>query len=329
VITRRAEDLAPLLVDDAVAAQLQEIDLRATALRTRLEDLEATRRYDAPTEAPSGAPCIQGVVVDEEGNPVVTGGRIKILPAGGTVEGGPGVTSFNLPASKHEFRSPALAPGHRYDVTALYFAGFVGTRAEAVAPDGGVVRLILTRGRSIEGRVLEEDGTPVRGRVVVIARATPAPNRDASYVGGDSATAVVRADGSYQLHGLLGHPFHLRVSGEDYLDGAGSGPHHPGNRVDIRVTRGVALLGRVQEWTPDDFGRFLLFAVQEGRTRRLVTVAPGGSFEARALHPGPARLEIAPAATPARRFDLGTFDAPASSVEVRVPPEAREAAAER
>jgi len=305
-----------------------ETDATLLTLQTRVAEVrEALGRVEAlnapPTaEAPAGAPCIEGVVVDEEGRPV-SGGMIRLLPSGGVVEGGPGVTKVAVRGAAGAFRSPPLDAGHCYDVAAVYFPGYLGTRAQAVEPDGRRVTLVLARGGSIAGRVLEEDGTPVRGRVVVSARAEPAPERDASYLGGDASASPVRPDGTFLLQGLGDHAFRLRVTGEDYLDGDGLPPIRPGERVEVRVQRGAALLGRVAGWTAADAGRFVLFAIQDGKASRFVTVSSGGIFEARALRPGAVRLELAPAANPGTRFPLGTFAAPASDVEVRIPEEAR------
>jgi hypothetical protein len=262
--------------------------------------------------------------VDEEGHPV-KGGFVRIRAAAdadGTVPKGVlvrvGVT--------HEFRSPALEAGRLYDVVPLRFEGRLGTAQTGVAPDGRSLILVLRRGGRIEGRVLEEDGSPVRGRVVVAARAEPGAAPGAEEPPGSRASGAVRPDGSFLLQGLGEFPFRLRVSGEDYLPPEVAPLHRPGDRVEIRVARGVALLGRVEGWKPGDSRRVVLYARQDGRPEVLVFVSPSGAFEVRALRPGPVRIEAAWGDGLRERAPLGEFEAPASDLEVRLPPEAEESA---
>ena len=167
----------------------------------------------------------------------------------------------------------------------------------------------------MEGVVLEPDGTPVRGRVVVIAQPSVDPAVAATVA---RATAVVRPDGSFILRNLADDGLLLRIQGEDYLLETPSGPHRPGDRVEIRVARGAAIVGRVVDLAAGDNRRFLLWASQDGKSRGFATIDPDGEFRFRALKPGPVRIEAALVSEPGRRFLLGEFAAPSAEVELRL-----------
>ena len=182
----------------------------------------------------------------------------------------------------------------------------------------------------LEGVVLEQDGTPVRGRVVVVAEdAADLPAEGAMRRVGARATAVVRPDGTFIVQGVDDRRLRLSVWGEDYLQDAPAGPHRAGDRVEIRVVRGAALVGRVIDFAEGDNGKFLLYSSQDGKGRGFATIAPGGGFQFRALKPGTVRIEAAPAGEPGRRVLLGEFTAPAMDVEVRLADVKRAAGSER
>jgi hypothetical protein len=223
---------------------------------------------------------------------------------------------FGARPGKSEFRSPALPAGFLYDVSAGA-RGLLGGKAAGVAPDGRPVTIVLRRGGRIEGRVLELDGTPVRGRVGVSARADPASGKGGDL--GTGAQAVVKPDGSFVLEGLGDFPFRLHAGGEDYRCPADLPTVRPGEKAEIRVARGVALLGRIRGWTAADGSRLLVMAFQPGEPGRMAQVAPDGSFQVRALAEGGVRLEIYAASDPSRRTVLGTFTAPGSDVEAVLP----------
>jgi len=290
-------------------------------------DAVALRRGERFVAAPPGAPCIEGRLVDEAGNPVGNG-VVRILRA--PDEGGRPVTvSLFAVGARGEFRSPELPAAGRYEVRASRVRGRLDAHASGVSADGRKVTLVLARGGRMEGRVVEQDGSPVRGRVVVAAEALPGAAAGEGPALGTRSTAVVRTDGSFVLEGLGEHAFDLRVVGEDYLQEAPAGPHRPDDRVEIRVARGAALTGRVVDLLPGDSRRFLLFAIPAAGTQRMATIGPDGAFEFRALPAGAVRIEVAPVDEPGRRISLASSAAPSVEVEIRLADAVREPAGPR
>ncbi len=141
---------------------------------------------------------VSGAVVDAETQQPIRQASVKLLPSNGraSAEPGAGVTDhegrFLIEVDPGEYRSTAQAEGY-------------GTEAgpEIVVDVGSPqeIRMALSRGLSLSGKVIEADGR-VGGAAIVTARPVRADPAG-------SAWARTRPDGSFRLTGLRAEPHNV------------------------------------------------------------------------------------------------------------------------
>ena len=213
----------------------------------------------APTLALEPALAAAGVVVDEQGRPVA-GVEIKaqiqpgsrIRTAAGWSSGGTGRTS-----AAGRFRISNLAAGiaHQLRLTRAGYAPLV----ENVPPQapGSELRLVLRRGRTGFGRVVDQAEQPVAGARIVLARQPSGDRMMRSFDDDDSGRfeATAGADGRFEVPDLPAGTFELTARGPGYAPITVPGltvPQGAGSTAGIDLgtvvlVRGVALEGYVAD----------------------------------------------------------------------------------
>ena len=286
---------------------------------TRVEAVPAGRQ-DLIVRLFRGKP-IAGRVVDEKGKPVRGRKLLWITPRGGSTED-PDAVAVQTD-DWGGFQSPAIPEGRPRDVVARpwEFPGTTGGRVDGVEPGTRNVVLVVGSGGVVRGRVLTAEGKPVPAGVPVRTIARYGPGAE-SY--GEVATETGK-DGSFVLGGLGEDPVVVTAGGKNsaYAPAATPEPVTPGgDPVEIRVHPGATLAGRLVDGSGNGAEANLLMATQERPVRAStnVRVEPDGTFRLDGLAPGAVTLRVyLRKGSDFVNLDLGTFDAPASGLEVVVP----------
>jgi protocatechuate 3,4-dioxygenase beta subunit len=211
----------------------------------------------APTIALEPALTLAGTVVDEQGSPVA-GVEVKARlqrgsrpsSAAGWGSGGTAITS-----AAGAFRIPTLFAGVIHEIK-LNRRGYAPTTASVPPLEPGrpaaPLRLVLSRGRTGFGRVVNQTDQPVAGATVVLE---PAVSGDRMIQigpgdGGSRIEATAGADGRFEIPGLPSGTFDLTARGPGFAPITVPGLTVPegGGRLDlgtIALVRGVALEGFV------------------------------------------------------------------------------------
>ncbi len=257
---------------------------------------------------------IAGFLVDEAGGRWKGKGTLTIVPRG---EGGDKATTVPV-GMWGEFNTPALRTGRTYDIVAERgdFSGTAGARVEGVAPGATGVKVVLTVGRSIAGRVLLADGSAAPAGVVVRAWRTGEDPNAVSM----AARAVTGSDGRFTLGGLEDREYIVAAGGEggEFAAGAAESPVRPDQgEAGVRVAPGVVLEGRLLDGDGKPVKVQLLMARQSVPVPTLVQAWPGddGKFRLGGLAEGRVRISVF---LEGGERDLGEFGAPAAGVEVVV-----------
>jgi RNA polymerase sigma factor (sigma-70 family) len=253
---------------------------------------------------------ISGRVVDEGGASIVSGAWISVLLLPGdrrnvsTTAGPDGV-----------FQTPSLEPGKAYDLSVSAPGAMRATVKGVLAGTKDVV-VTLSRGKSISGRVVDEDGKPAPAGISVSAYAMDAKPDGA---GLSSSTATV-ADGSFTVEGLGDYRFQLYAGGAVFSWAKPVEAAAGATDVVVPWARGRSFAGRLL----DGAGRpcagrqvWLEFPVP-GLAKPWRT--PGtadfdGRFSFDNLSAGPVVLF---ARTDAGEVECGSFQVPCEPVEVTV-----------
>lgn len=212
----------------------------------------------APTLALEPALVLAGTVIDEQGRPLPgvevkarlqPGSRARTQAAWGS--GGTAITS-----AAGAFRIATVYPGLAHEVT-LSRRGFAVTR-ETVAPlepgrPAAPVRLVLRKGRTGTGRVVNQSDQPVSGATILLEPATSGDLMARMNRAKDEAwrfEATAGADGHFEIPDLPSGPFDLMARGPGYAPITVPGLNVPagGGSFDlgtVALVKGVALEGFV------------------------------------------------------------------------------------
>lgn len=204
-----------------------------------------------------------------------------------------------LPGSGREVRLFAIAPGF----------GHAGSEPLAAPADGLVEGLDLRIPRlvTLEGSVEDERGRPVAASVTVLWDLKKGME---SYVGKvpSGSRTWSRPDGRWAVRIPERSRFHAEAGGEAFLEGRAEGvsPAHPDSAagatpapagpVVLRVLRGLALRGTVEDAQGNPVGRGIVHfdplpAGSPGPSRE-VAIRPDGTFEAGGFVPGKYGLSV-------------------------------------
>ncbi len=175
--------------------------------------------------------ALTGVVVDEAGSPVA-GAEIAPtvknrphLPVGELMRVIRNRGSLARSGPGGRFRLGGLIAGVDYELRVTK-DGFAPSRVQAAAPDGAPgrpaapLRLVLERGRSAFGKVLDPDRRPVAGAQVTLRTSVPAgPERFRAALrpeNQDTFEAVTGADGRFDLRHLPAGRYDLTARGRGW-----------------------------------------------------------------------------------------------------------------
>jgi protocatechuate 3,4-dioxygenase beta subunit len=171
---------------------------------------------ELPFEAPGGA-TVTGTVADSAGHPI-PGARLQLRsgPVAGAIGEGT-TTKAATTGADGRFAAHHLIPGTLWSVEVV---------AEGFVPSGTLARntpllaerpldlhLTLLRGVTLEGRVLDEQGTPVPGAEAVAVRM----GRDAGRWYPTLATAEAGSDGAFRLTGVAPGEGLLQAQAEGWV----------------------------------------------------------------------------------------------------------------
>ncbi len=199
------------------------------------------------------AAALAGVVVDGAGRPV-PGVTVRAEPRG---DDSWRDMSDHHPAAVSgaggRFRLSGLAARRLYEVVARHEA-HAPARLLVRAPEPGgkapPLRLVLSPGRSVVGRVIDPEGAPVAGAAVTVHRSRRSLDGDGRVTEGGGGSAASDAAGRFRLPHLAAGDYELLVARQGFAEPPrlefavpeGVGEVDLG---DLALERGVALEGRV------------------------------------------------------------------------------------
>jgi protocatechuate 3,4-dioxygenase beta subunit len=203
--------------------------------------------------APSAA--LGGVVVDGDGRPVA-GAAVRAEPRAdhehwaGAIEPPPAAVT----GPEGRFRLAGLAAGQLYELAARH-DDHAPARLLARAPAPGVqappLRLVLSPGRSLVGRVVDADGQPIAGAEVTLWQTLlSAGGYGPRFVPPGGLRAASDAGGRFQLRHLASGDYELRAARQGFAEEIRQGVTVPEGVGEVDVgdlvlERGVVLEGRV------------------------------------------------------------------------------------
>ncbi|MCA8961304.1 MAG: carboxypeptidase regulatory-like domain-containing protein, partial [Planctomycetes bacterium] len=171
---------------------------------------------------------LAGIVVDDAGQPVA-GAEVAARAEGNDRQravrrgGPPGFGGDDGTRTETDvdgrFRLDRLAPGsYRLDVTA---DGFVDGR-ESAATDRDDLRIAMSPGVDLTGRVVDPSGAPIAGAQVSRRERNGGGRRGMPFFGGGGArrSATTDAEGRFRLSGLEAGSVDLQVRAKGFLDGS-------------------------------------------------------------------------------------------------------------
>jgi len=261
-------------------------------------------------------PSISGRLLDPEGNVPAGRGRLAVTLPG--ARRGPGVRV----AADGTFRTPPLRAGRTYDLRASGYDDTIGVRVKGIRPGATGVRVVLRRGGTISGRVLDENGDPVPAGLFVAGYGS------GTKVGhdpqGDHSVTRTKEDGTFVLRGVGDFIFRVRAAGSGSNGFLRVGTKEEENvrpgatGLVLRVCRGVRFSGRLV----DRQGRgvackleFWQLKGSSGRSGSCRNTTAEGRFSYGGVRPGRVRLV---AIVSGVKIDLGEFTAPAEEVVITV-----------
>lgn len=177
-----------------------------------------------------------------------------------------------------------------------------GARAPIVVVDRDVsARWEVGEGAALRGRVVDRDGAPVEGAVLVLRGVETAP-RGAS----DVKVAYARTDGAYDVRGLAPGRYRIAV-GRDALASQFGAPERPDVEIDIALevlqrdfvlpVRGGRIEGKVALASGAPAGKVRVEVEGNGATRSM-QVDAAGQFAVDDVAPGAYAVRVADGATP-------------------------------
>jgi protocatechuate 3,4-dioxygenase beta subunit len=201
---------------------------------------------------PAGS--ITGQVVDAAGQPL-TRVRIAALPFQ-WMDGGSPQPGMAWSRADGRFRLPLLSPGKLYEVAAALDGFAPATEKAGALPRGRSprpVRIVLERGATIVGKVLDSEGQPVRGAELTLALSQEAMlSQGSSWSGGPLGRAASDAAGSFAIPHLAPGRFELQVKRKGFVQLSMPQVEVPARtaRVDLgalTLERGAVIEGRVTD----------------------------------------------------------------------------------
>jgi uncharacterized GH25 family protein len=231
---------------------------------------------------PTGGRIASGIVLDEGGRPVDGAAIDLVSSVGSTTEPLPKEGSAISSRSDHQGRFKSQLREGSWDLRAGA-PGLVATvvRGIVVGPGRDPVDLgtvVLRRGATLEGQVVDPQGKPIAGcQVRIVSSGGLTSTRFlAAGAADDSSETLSGADGGFTLAGLPeGQPVTLFVSGEGYSSATLKGIPIPAERpLRVTLSPGSRISGRVVDESGAPVTRAQVLAVPEG---------PGGGGAARPL----------------------------------------------
>ncbi|MFL6262254.1 MAG: carboxypeptidase regulatory-like domain-containing protein [Thermoanaerobaculia bacterium] len=201
---------------------------------------------------PAGS--ITGRVVDAADQPL---GKVQIaaLPLQ-LIGGGPPRIGMAWSRADGRFRLPLLTPGQVYEVTAVQ-EGFAPASVKTDALPRGrsprPVRIVLERGATVLGKILDPEGKPVRDAELTLTLSQETRfSQGLSWNGQSLGKGTSDATGSFALSHLLPGRFHLAVKRKGFAPLSLPEVEVPAKtaRVDLgalTLERGAAVEGRVAD----------------------------------------------------------------------------------
>ncbi|MCU0724416.1 MAG: carboxypeptidase regulatory-like domain-containing protein [Planctomycetes bacterium] len=276
--------------------------VHAEYLPEKLENVRAEegRRIVLPDVRLRPGGEIVGRVTDPEGNPV---GDVKVeaVPAKQSAD----ITELAVLAMGTDTRSRVTGPDGAYRVAGrpdgehtlwAVAAGYRLAKREGIVvrvPEKTTVDIVLDRGNSIAGVVLDAAGAPVagatvgvRGDSVGMVMRPGGDFREQILRGSWSSQAVTGGDGRFTLTGFEEEPVDISVRAPGYAPGEAAGVA-PGTRdLEIRLARPGRITGTVVDAATEApvEGAWVSVAGDSGRTDA------GGRFDLTDVKPGDQEL---------------------------------------
>ncbi|MGC4114500.1 MAG: carboxypeptidase-like regulatory domain-containing protein [Myxococcales bacterium] len=191
--------------------------------------------------------------------------------------------------------------------------GFAVTSRKVVAKDGHDVELgavVLTRGRSVTGRVVDTaTGTPIAGALVDVDRAELVGHEEMASLSKESGAVVTRADGAFTLP-------HVEITALGLF--ASSGRYRPysqplgpeENTITVRMVLGTVVKGKVTDAAGKGLEHGMLIAHAAAGAQRVGYVEKG-HYRLEGLAPGKLAIEVDPFEE-RKRFFTQVIDVPES-----------------
>ncbi len=260
---------------------------------------------------------VSGKIMDEKGAPPGQPGNFQVTPSDDA--SGAGATWGNFQADG-TFTTQPLEQGKSYDIVVHPVAGTMGGGLKGVTAGQKDLVVVLKRGGTITGRVLDDAGRAVPAGVQVTAIADDNARHSEP---GASAHALTGAGGEFTLSGLGDMKFLITAGGgnSDYRPVRAEGVYAPGaTGVAVQVRPGVAVEGRLSD-SKGVWGRAQTWVMgtmegEGGAGSSWQMVKEDGSFAIKGLAPGRVKLQVW---KDNKQVDLGTFDAPSSGLSITVP----------
>lgn len=282
----RIEDLPPgipcsLHVHSAGYAPVELPDVKAPTAEPLRIELATARVLTGRVVGPLGEPVPRAVI-----NRIET--RTLSIAGGGSSTSGSSGTVGHAD-EEGQFRIDELAPGPLdLRVSAAGYRPRTLPGIEAPEEGGAPLEVVLERGESLEGRVVDGRGKPVPDASVYLRREEPAgPER--LEVG---QRGLTDADGRYGLAGLAPGKYAVTAQSPELGDLTAAVEVRPGaNRLDLAFPGGVEVDGRVVDGAGGVEG---LGAPVPGAAVSLLSTTTGRTFQTTTSADGTFRLPAVP-----------------------------------
>jgi uncharacterized GH25 family protein len=261
---------------------------------------------------------VSGKIVDEKGNPPGQPGNFQVQPSDD--HSGTGATWGNYQADG-VFTSQPLEPGKTYDIVVHPMGSTMGGTLKGVVAGQKDLVVVVKKGGTITGRILDEAGKAVGQGVQVHAFADGAPEKRNEP--GGQAYGVSNASGEFTISGLGDHRFRITAGGgnSDFRPTTTTESFEVGaTGVTLKVSVGVTIEGRLVDskgtWSKTQVWIMATAEGGEGTMGSWVQPKDDGTFVLKGLAPGKVKIQ---AWVANKQSDLGTFDAPAVGLSITVP----------
>ena len=260
---------------------------------------------------------IKGRLLLEDGSPLPAGNGVCDL-RWRNPDGSSASTTLGAWGRDGSFQTGPLDPGLVYDFVFHGRPGILGGAARGIAPGTEDLVVVVRKGGSVEGRVVDEDGNGIAG-IWVGAETREIPSTQFPEPG-RSTFARTDGRGAFRLEGMAPVPYEVRAGGSrtDYLDARLKSPVEPGTSgIVLRLKSGSFLEGRIVDASGAPWGEGYVQARGEGGWGDC-RVGRNGEFSIRGIPPGEYTLHLQ---VGQGYVDLGTATAPAKDLVQRKPEE--------